>query len=336
MYRRLIDLGLGLTAQAAALLVPLVFYLDANEVFHLPKGVALVVLGSVAGVLLLLRGEPIRTRGLVPAALFLASCALSLIATPLTDATLERIWEISAVVILMLVAETGVVSTRKLLGVMLAAHFFVTLYAAAQYLGMDTIQWSTFGERRVYSTAGNPDFLAAQSSIVLPVMAGIIIMRPPMGTSWILGALLLLAFPSLFYTQARGASISFLAGLFTMAWMIHRHVFHLGIRRFATWVVGAGAAVAVLLVVLPTGRAFLSRFAEFSDPLKSHGVQIRLFYWHSGWLMAQEHPLTGAGAGAFHLAGTRTQGMAQAIWDRRWPEMAEAVSPHLELYAHHD
>ena len=336
MNRRLIDLGLRLVAQAAALLVPLVFYLGANEVFHLPKGIALVVTGSVAAVLLLLRGEPLRTRALLPAALFLGSCALSLLATPLTDATVERIWELSAVVILMLVAESGVVSPTKLLGLMLTAHFLVTLYAAAQYLGLDTIQWSSFGERAVYSTAGNPDFLAAQTSLVLPIMVGIIVIRPPMGLSWVMGGCLVLAFPSLFYTRARGANISFFVSALAMAWMVNRYVFNIGVRRFLAWAGAAAVAVALFLAVLPTGRHFLSKFGELADPLKSSSVQIRLFYWHSGFLMAQEHPLTGAGAGAFHLAGTRTQGMAQAIWDRRWPRAAQVVSPHLELYAHND
>jgi tetratricopeptide (TPR) repeat protein len=414
-----IDLALRLCVLSAALIIPLVFYLDAYEVFELAKSTALKIFGMASAFLLLARGEPVRARSLIPSLLFLGFALLSMLATPLMAASLERMWELASIVALLWAAESVISFRWRIVAALIYSNALVTGYALLQYLGHDPIQWTSFGEKRVYATMGNPDFLAAQNSFLIPVlislalglllpafrpapptrtgapvarasfspwstvpgmavfliavfvpitafyiwfdlqkngqpflaviMASFILCIVPAGTALImrfsslrhtalalLMMSLLLAIPSLFYTQARGAYLGFVSALFALAWLVHRFVFRLSIRQFLSWTAGAGGVIAILVLLLPTGRHFIERFSELRDPVKSSSIQIRLFYWYSGFLMGRGHTLTGAGIGAFHLAGSGAQGQAQHIWDRMYPRAAEVVSPHLELYAHND
>jgi len=418
--KKLINLGLRLCVLSAALIIPLVFYLDAYEVFELAKSTALKVFGMTAAFLLIARREPIRGRSLYASLLFIAYALISLFKTPLLTASLERLWEISSIVALLWAAESMMTHRWRLIGILIYSNALVTGYGIMQYIGNDPIQWTSFGEKRVYATMGNPDFLAAQNSFLIPiliclvlsilmpvikpvspaqpatgekaggrltmfsplpgaaifllavfvpimafynwfdltkngqgfiavVMAVFIISLVPVGVMLImkfsnikhatLGLLimaLLLAIPSLFYTQARGAYLGFISALFALAWLVHRFILRLSMRQFLSWTAGAASILAILVLLLPTGRHFIERFAELRDPVKSSSIQIRLFYWYSGFLMGREHPLTGSGIGAFHLAGSGAQGQAQHIWNRMYPRAAEVVSPHLELYAHND
>ena len=336
--RRLIDLGLRISVLSAAFIIPLVFYLDAYEVFELAKSTALKVFGMSAALLLLARGEPIRARSLTASLLFLAMALVSMLKTPLIAASLERIWELASIVALLWAAESGAVSRGSLVSAMCGSYALVTFYGLMQYLGVDWIQWTSFGEKRVYATMGNPDFLAAQSSFLIPIQIALLLAtwRRGVAAPALLTACLILDLPSLFYTQARGAYLGFIAALLTLAWLVHRFILRLSVRQFLSWFAMAGGILAVLVAVLPTGRHFIERFAELRDPVKSSSIQIRLFYWYSGFLMGRAHPLTGSGIGGFHLAGSGAQGEAQNIWDRMYPRAAEVVSPHLELYAHND
>jgi len=333
---RRIDLGIRLVVLTAALVIPIVFFLKAYEAFQMPKSVVLCVTGTIALVLMIARGGPIRSRTLFAAALFLAGTIPSMLNTPLLAASLERFWELASFAVLLVAAESTGIPVIKLLAVVLAAHFLVTVYGAIQYLDLDWINWTSFGERRVYSTSGNPDFLAAQTSFLLPVIVCLYaairggVARP------LLVICFLFSLPSLFYTQARGAFLGFTASLASLGWLAHRYVYRLTPRQLLKWSVSSLGAFLVILLLLPTGRVFIERFGELAHPTTCASVQIRLFYWYSSWLMGIESHTVGSGIGAFHLSGARTQGEMQQIWNRRWPNAANWVSPHLELYAHND
>jgi len=172
---RLIDLGLRLSVLTAAVLLPGVFFLKAYEVFNDTKSLTLKVFGLVVGVALCARGGTLRTRTLPAALAFLAACTLSTVHTPLLKASLERLGELASFAVLLLAAEAGAVGLGKLLAAALWAHGLVIVYATCQFFGLDVIQWTTFGIKRVYATMGNPDFLAAHSSFLIPVQIGLIL-----------------------------------------------------------------------------------------------------------------------------------------------------------------
>jgi len=255
------------------------------------------------------------------------------------------------VILLLWAAESGCVSRLRLLSCILFAHALVTLYGAVQFFGMDQwvpafyVAWTSFGENRVYSTMGNPDFLGAQTSFLLPVLAGLFMGLPGTGSRILLGSCFLLAFAPVIYTQARGAFVGFVASTLVMLYLVGRYVYLEPTIRILRRVGIAVLVIAALLAATPRGRHFVGRFTEVAaDPVTNADLQVRLFYWYSGWMMGTGyHPgrthglaVFGSGVGAFHLAGSRAQGEAQAIWNLKWPRSADVVSPHLEMYAHND
>lgn len=340
-----LDILLRLAVLSAALIIPLVFCLGTSEAFELPKSIALKFFGIIAAGALVCRRQPLTIRSAWIPALFLGACLLSMIRTPLAEASLERLWELGAIVVLLWAAESGVVSRGKILFMVLLSFACVTLYSTAQYLGMDVIPWNSFGEKRVYSTMGNPDFLSAHASILLPLIVGMVFWTRNLGVRVLLVACFILALPAMVYTQARGASLSLLAAGLTLAWLSHRYIYRLSLGKFLKWGAAGAGACLILLLAVPAGRQFISRFQELRHPVKAASIQNRLFYWYSGWIMGtgyQSLPnspsltITGTGIGTFHLAGAQAQGETFQIWSKRWPRAAEVANPHLELYAHND
>ncbi len=171
---RPVVLILRLTVLTAAALLPLVFYLKAYEVFEMAKSLALRLFGALAVALLVARGGTFTSRSLPAGLLFLASCLLSALHSPLLGATGERLMEIGSTLALLWAVESGAAPVGKLLAASIWSQTLVTTYAASQYLGWDAIVWTSFGEKRVYATMGNPDFLAAQSSFLIPIVACLI------------------------------------------------------------------------------------------------------------------------------------------------------------------
>ncbi|MEK7767098.1 MAG: tetratricopeptide repeat protein, partial [bacterium] len=188
-------------------------------------------------------------------------------------------------------------------------------------------------------------------SFLLPVMLGLLL--GDRGGSWriLMTACIALALPSVFYTGSRGGLLALFTSIPVFTWLAYRTVyrgtasFWSFLRAVRWWVAAVAGVIVLVIALLPTSRNLGERFKEFLDPVRSSSIQTRFFYWYSGWLMGTDYHRTemasplavaGSGIGAFHLAGARRQGQAQAIWDRKWPRAAEIVSPHLELYAHND
>ena len=334
--RSLIDRLIGLVVLAAAFTVPLVFMLGTNEAFQVPKSATLETFGACAAFLLVLRRKPLESRALVPGLIFLAAMLPSLFRTPLLEASAERLADLASMLVLAVAAESTGIRPGVLVGTLIASHFLTTLYGGLQVMGLDWIKWSEFGAYRVYSTSGNPDFLGSQTSLILPLTLGCFFTVRKDWIRGLLAACFLLALPSIFYTQGRGAFLSFIGSAVFFALLVNAFVLRLELRRLLRWTAGAAGAVAIILTLLPFGRHFVARFAELGNPAKSSTVATRLFYWHSGWEMAVASPLTGAGIGAYHLAGPPVQAAVYARWERQWPGAAQQAVPHLELYAHND
>src|SRR6185436_12414680 len=104
---RSVTLLLRLVVLTAAVIIPLAFWLKAYEVFELAKSMALCLLGTLAGALLLWRGAPLRLRTFSGGLLIYGACLASLARTPLLVASGERLWEVGGLILLMWAAESG-------------------------------------------------------------------------------------------------------------------------------------------------------------------------------------------------------------------------------------
>ena len=173
--KRIIGLLLRLCVMTAVVLLPGVFYLKAYEVFNDTKSLTLKIFGMLAAVLLCARGGTLRSRSLPASLVFLGSAALSTVHSPLLKASAERLGELASIAVLLLAVESGAAGLGKLLAVALWAHALILVYGTLQFVGIDVIQWTSFGAGRIYATMGNPDFLAAHGSLLIPVQIGLIL-----------------------------------------------------------------------------------------------------------------------------------------------------------------
>ncbi len=204
---------------AGLFMVPLTFWLPAHEVFEQPKTVVFLVYTlalAAASLPLLPRPLPRRKRAWLWPALGLAlAVGLSILngwrllpADPWIS--LEHaapLWA-CAFTALVLVVEDDTVFSRAL-WCMAVTACLVAFYGLIQFLDqtlgrslgipLDLVRWTSFGVTRIYSTMGNPDYMAALFSMLIPLFAGmgrrnlLLDFRSAMTTA----ALALLAIPAL-------------------------------------------------------------------------------------------------------------------------------------------
>ena len=155
---------------------------------------------------------------------------------------------------------------QRVLFLWLCAHTLLSFYGLIQVLDqnwgsshgvvIDLIRWTQFGQSRVYSTMGNPDYMAAHLTLVLPLMAALGWRRiDPRGPAQV-AALALLGIPLLLLPAIYGGGPllnSFLKVLGPWAF-ISAALFFLARRLSpkACWLFLMG--LLVLLVLLAQGR----------------------------------------------------------------------------------
>jgi tetratricopeptide (TPR) repeat protein len=174
----------------------LYFWLPCHEVFEGPKVMASLIYClflAVASLPLLRRRWPslwqARPRLLQAGAILLGATCLSLLGAyaALPGNLLLSVEHIAPVVASALAALVfwleSAEQRRKVLYFWLCAHSILLFYGLIQVLDqnwasahgkiVDLIRWTQFGQSRVYSTMGNPDYMAAHLTLVLPLWAGL-------------------------------------------------------------------------------------------------------------------------------------------------------------------
>ena len=227
----------------------------------------------------------------------------------------------------------------RLLFVIIASHFIVA-YGVLQYFHIDIIKWVSFGEGRVYSTLGNPDYMAAQFSVLIPVLIAVLLSPVNKLAKFFSGMCVTMMFFLVIVSQGRGAWLGFLGSLaymFLMLGIIYGKSFFSRHKKFFV----SMAAFLVLLIILftvpnPINRNPITERIKQSFDITNDSVAVRLFYWESALQMAAAKPFFGAGIGGFSLNTAYYQRKVYDRWLKAAPRMAAKVEPHVELYTHND
>jgi tetratricopeptide (TPR) repeat protein len=355
LLRRLL-LGTFYTAGA------LFFWLPSHEVFEGPKVQASLIYGlflAVASLPLLRQRLPplwrARPRLLVAGAVLLGATMLSLLGAYATLPgnlllSVEHIAPVAAAALAALVFWLeSAAQRRKVLFFWLCAHSILLFYGLVQVLDqnwasahgqiVDMIRWTQFGQSRVYSSMGNPDYMAAHLTLVLPLWAGLGWRRiDPRGPAQ-LAALALLALPFVLIPAVYGfgpifnqfmtprviGNWIFVSGaLFVAARYSSAKTCWLGLLGLLTLLVilaqGRGAYLALVLSLAAVlGAAFwLGGKAWFRDRWRTLRVAVYaaaaaaalLIYLLLGRAAAPDSPTYKTGAIA---SGLR---VVDALWDR--------------------
>ncbi|MCX5716369.1 MAG: O-antigen ligase family protein [Candidatus Omnitrophica bacterium] len=196
------------------------------------------------------------------------------------------------------------------------AGFIAALYALFQYQGMDFIRYQGImfpdWRFRLYSSFGNPEFLADYLILIFPVGLAFYISAQKFSKKLFMLVSLAIIFTAILITFSIGAFIGLFLGL---AFMVHLFVIEkIRLRNIVcqkTIVPHLPSSIIVLAFVLValTGLFFVNNKLHSPSLLKQakaskiwrHGFQNRVFVYRSAYRMVRDNPLTGVGIGNFKL-----------------------------------
>ncbi len=344
-----------ISALCAIILVPLVFMLEANEAFETAKALAFYLFVSVSAGSFFIYGYLNRNNGtkiklsplFMPVSGIMLAYLLSLIKSlsvnihsfPLNFQFFMLIFFCTLLFVLL----TSIFEQKDvplIIFSVLSSHAIVAFYGLLQYAGYDWISWVSFGEGRVYSTLGNPDYMAAQFTLLLPFSAALL-MTAKTNIKKIFYGFLSLAFIFLIIvSHGRGAWLAMIISFFAFPLALFissgKDIFQKSRIFFA----GAAAILVLMTLVFtipnPINRNSIIERIKHGFDRTSDSVAVRLFYWESALHMAELNPLFGVGPGGFSLNTALYQRRVLDRWEKTAPDMAEKVQPHVELYAHND
>lgn len=205
------------------------------------------------------------------------------------------------------------------------------VYGFLQFFGIDVIHWSSLGAGRIYSTLGNPDQLAGQIALVLPLVAIFFVLG--IKRLWTL-PLFMVLICVLFFTQSKSgllaSFISFLLLVVGVLVFMGRAVLREHRIQVVTLVVVFFAIAFASFMVSP-GKTSPSLPTSLFD-LKQSSASIRIFIWKGAVRLIAESPLIGRGLGSFQALNPREQAQ---VWQSGGYERT-GIDVHDEAYAHND
>ena len=307
---------------AAALILPLTFsVLIGDNVFALPKFVALTAFGaviSIALIALLVFGARLPRPGVLEVST-VAFITLTAIATVVSvDPAHSVVGEpthyqglIASVGCVLLFIGAGTALTtlarvRILALAILASATVAALYALVQWFGFDPI-WAELYKGRVFSTVGQANALAttlAGGAILAVALAP----GTGRGQRLAIGGCAALCVAALVFTFSRGGYAAFAIGLSVACLVLLPGLQPVAVRRWAGPLVAAGVAVtvAVGLIVLvwqPAGEVasrVVERTASIADAREGSN-RAHLDLWTVGLRIAIDHPVLGTGPDSYAL-----------------------------------
>ncbi|MCX8092866.1 MAG: tetratricopeptide repeat protein [Candidatus Goldbacteria bacterium] len=336
-------------------IVPLAFWLPANEAFELPKSTAFYFFISLSLVTLFIKKsldekkEFNFTQFSLPIFIFLIIAFLSMLNGVIINKNAFPLhWQFFKLILFCTILYFLVLNyfskekLDKIIFFLLLSHFIVSCYGMLQYFGIDFIKWISFGAGRVYSTMGNPDYMSAQFSILIPLIIMLLISPIKPLNKFFLLLLLIFMFFLIIVAHGRGAWMGFFASLFYlffMIWLIYGIKFF-GKNRYFFLTILCFVLFLIIIFSFPNpinknAQTIKSRIKSGFD-ITSDSVAVRLFYWESALHMAKHHPLLGVGIGGFSLNTSFYQRKVLDRWEKVYPPIAKKVEPHVELFTHND
>jgi putative inorganic carbon (HCO3(-)) transporter len=317
------DLGRAIASvvAVACVLLPLVFTIASEDVFALPKTLALWSTAVAAAVLVavaLARDPRLRRLDTLSVAV-LAFAGLTALATVLSidpghslagqRLQYQGLLSTLAYVVLFVAARLSLTSGARVQGValgLLASATIAAIYAIAQGLSLDPI-WSTLYKDRVFSTVGQANALASvlgmATLLSLALVAG---RRRRVQAIVLIGALVTAS--GLVLTLSRGGYLGMVAGVVVAGLVLAAgrgwSVARTRVLRVAFAALGAILLVGAVVIVWRPANAFAGQIAQraFSIPAVTEtSNRSHLDMWEVGIRIAVEHPIIGTGPDTYVL-----------------------------------
>ncbi len=201
---------------------------------------------------------------------------------------------------------------RKFCYAVETASFLVAGYAILERLGIDKSFWVQDVQARVFSTLGQPNWLAAYLAMVIFINLAFLFSAGTQKAKLVQGSLFATNFLAFTFTYSRGGTLGLVAGLVVFFALSFRSVSRS--RRLLL-----GLAAFVIIATILFGNALI-RTGQFQGIVNQHfppqikpvsgsslegpteSSQIRLIVWKGAWAIFQHHPLLGTGVETFAYA----------------------------------
>jgi len=297
-------------------LLPLVFQPFLSDPFGLPKVTLLRIMSLFLFALCLtriVRGEKIswqKTPLNLAVVLFLFVCGLSTLFSVSPRLSFwgmhgfyfEGFLSFLCYGIIYFVTANFITDREKVLKSLVITSIFVSLYALVQAAGITFFVWrGTQPYPRVWSTFGNPNFLASYLVMVIPF--NLVFMVKSTGTKEkaLYGFLAFLSLLALIFTYSRAAWLSMAVGFTVFALMINRRQPKTNLILLMGIIISSIILASLYPRFYPRNRERTSLFkpilsravstVDFSEP----GIAGRLSAWRTAVKMVLKRPVLGFG-----------------------------------------
>jgi putative inorganic carbon (HCO3(-)) transporter len=191
---------------------------------------------------------------------------------------------------------------RKILRAILVTTIVVSLYALVQAMGITFFVWrGTQPYPRVWSTFGNPNFLAPYLIMVIPIYLVFLIKAETMKKKWLYSLVTILAALALIFTYSRAGWLGMLAGLTVFVLLINKKA----LKTNSFFLIGVVVCTIILACIYPrlhvrpkerttTMKPIVERAVSTVD-FKEPGITARFSAWETTIKMALKRPLLGFG-----------------------------------------
>lgn len=184
--------------------------------------------------------------------------------------------------------------TAKFMWATLISGVCVAIYGVAQHFGIDATVWTQDVQSRVFSTLGQPNWLAAWLVALIPLVWAKDLHAKDGGPRWLASTVYAIFFLTLLYTQSRSGLLGFIAA-FAVFWGYQS--VKLGRR------INRQAVVALIIPVLLWFAVGVPRLSsqhlvnDSTDPAST--IETRKLVWAGAIKTWQTHPLVGTGPETF-------------------------------------
>ncbi len=187
---------------------------------------------------------------------------------------------------------------KKIIILILFSNLIAALYGIIQSAGFDPIRWQTDFSKRAASTLGNPNFLAGQLILVIPLAVALFFSEKL--PKYISVTLILTLCSGLILSQTRGAYIGFIIELVVFFVLTSKYEAEL-FKKYKN------SIIAVFFIVFISGFIYIIINPEIRTKmkdaliLKDSSANIRVALWKNTMYLIKENPLFGTGAGNFEI-----------------------------------
>lgn len=187
---------------------------------------------------------------------------------------------------------------KKIIILILFSNFIAALYGIIQSSGFDLLKWQTDFGKRAASTLGNPNFLAGQLIIAIPIAFSLFFLdKVSKPISVVLIFVLVLG---LVFSQTRGAYIAFFISLiifFILTFKYENETFN-KYKNAITIILLFIIIISIIYIII--NPQIRTRIKD-ALVLKDSSASIRIALWKNTMHLIKENPLLGSGPGNFEI-----------------------------------